>query len=137
MNNIHNGHNVQMFWNFFPFDMFVWGFAKYIGNSFFFWAYPFVEPLALAWNFIPDTSIFIIWLALDIVIALSGAIFLFDIIAMTILEYFYLTALPDWFIAFLISLLGFVAVGIIFGLTGGTFSFSNLGTGAWLTTSTS
>ena len=126
-----------MFWNFFPFDMFTLGFAKYTGNTFFFWAYPVVEPLAIVWNFIPETSIFIIWLALDIVIAVSGAIFLFDLIVMTILEYFYISALPDWFIAWLIAVAGFVAIGIIGGLTGGTFSFTNLGTSAWLTTSTS
>ena len=113
--------------------MFVWSFVKYFGNSLLFWLYPIVEPFAIIWNFIPDTSIFILWLAVDLIIAVSGAIMLFDIVVMSILAYFYITALPDWFI---LEVGGTTAVSVIYGLTGGSFDFNKLGTGAWLTTTT-
>tara|TARA_B110001450_G_C17217690_1_gene318054 strand:- start:82 stop:507 length:426 start_codon:yes stop_codon:yes gene_type:complete len=137
-NSTHNNHpEVEfLFWNFFPFDMFVWGYLKYILNNVFWWAYPFFEPFALAWNFIPDTSIFIVWLAVTLVIFTSGLICLFDLIMMTILEYFYFTALPNEFWEFIIIVLGLIAVGVIYGLTGGSYDFNKLATGAWLTTTT-
>ena len=132
---LHQHHNdVQFFWNFFPFDMFIWGFLKYILNNIFFWAYPITEPFALVWNFIPDTSIFIVWLAVTLVIVTSGLICVFDIIAMTALEYFYFSALPNEFIEFLLIVGGLIAVGVIYGLTGGSFNFEKLAAGAWLTT---
>ena len=125
-----------MFWNFFPFDMFVWGYLKYILNNIFFWAYPLVEPFAIAWNFIPDTSIFIVWLAVDLIILISGSICIFDLTGMTLLSYFYFSALPNEFIEFMTIVLGGIAAGIIYGLTGGTWDFDKLGVGAWLTSTT-
>ena len=53
----------------------------------------------------------------------------FDIVVMTIIAYFYATALPDWLIY---DVTGITTLSIISGLTGGSFDFNKLGVGAWL-----
>ena len=118
-----------MLWNFFPFDLVLWWPIKALLNAVLFplWiiSFPFYE----LWNFLPNSAWMLLWLVCSI---LFWPVLIFLIFLTTVFltfTYFFTTSLPDLFVVVTTTVL---TVGIIAGLTGGTFNFDKLGKNAWL-----
>ena len=118
-----------MLWNFFPFDLILWWPLKFLLNVIVFplWiiSFPFYE----AWNLLPNSAGMLLWLVCTI---LFWPVLIFFIAFLSIFltfTYFFTTSLPDLFVIVTTTV---TSVGIIAGLTGGTFNFDKLGKNAWL-----
>ena len=134
MESIINHPDVEMIWNFWPFDLILWFPLKFSLNSVFFWAYPFFLPFFTIWNFIPQWAGIIAWCTLASSFFLSGLVFFSTIWLWTTLTYLYVTAWPDIFVLFGLALFIGGVVYAIYELTGGTFSLTELGKASLLLT---
>ena len=95
MNKTINHPDVNMIWNFFPFDFIVWAPVKWFLNliGFTFWlpAFPFYE----MWNVLPYLFMMGVWFLSFLAVCLIGGV-LFTISGLWVfIVYMYVTALPD------------------------------------------
>ena len=121
---------VEIIWNFWPFNSLFWAIFKVPANGILFFFWIFSVPFYYVWNFIPDTIGFTMWFISFNILTPSFGLMLFFGGSFWLLTWLFCSSLPDlyWGTALLATL-----IGIIGGLTGGSFDFEKLGKDAWLT----
>ena len=118
-----------MIWNFFPLDLILWWPIKAILNTVLFplWiiSFPFYE----LWNFLPNSAGMLLWVVCSVLFWPVLGFLLFLTGVFLTFTYLFTTSLPDLFVVVTTTV---TSVGVIAGLTGGTFNFDKLGKNAWL-----
>ena len=123
-----------MFWNFWPLDLFFWFPIRHSLNALFILIWPFFVPFYMIWNFLPTISGLTIWLLMGFLLIISGGIFIFSTGLWITISLLYVVSIPDCLIVF--GMMGFLTIILLLygGLTGNSFSFTDLGKKAWLLT---
>ena len=125
--------NVQIFWNFWPFEWFVWWPVKVILNFFSFPFYILFLAFIEIWNFVPDVFGMLLWVwivLLGLPLTIVGIILC--LIYLVIMTYFYVTALPEIVIIEALAVVGGGIAGLLYLLTEYVFDWTTMPSSAWL-----
>ena len=125
--------NVQIFWNFWPFEWFFWWPVKVVLNFFSFPAYILSLAFIELWNFVPDIFGMLLWVwivFLGLPLTFVGIFLCF--LYLTAMTYFYVTALPEIVIIGFIAVIGGSIAGLLYALTEYVFDWATMPSTAWL-----